>query len=392
MPSLCSGTQSSLAEVVKLDTSKSEPQTPARRQHHFTFRTVPESPTYSRPLSDDGLDIEILTHKLQLHQLELEEAALRAVQRKAMAAKEAADVAAAQRFRDGLVADSFVEPVNRRRPRSTSLHNKVMSMTTGVSSRTSITTKIIRSRRPDPLELSAAHTADAPQVHSAALPIRTSQKVDMQGAEVKRHWRRTTISAGRNSGSKIFMISSPGNMAEYDFEADIPPVPQLSASASTATSPPTMSPLTPLPTEDQIRRELETFALEEGPDLRKSRRNSTLSRRRIPAAFVPRAEDRVLPASTALPEITTALVEVPEMFDAKAASRQTLIRKKSFFSRFERKNEVDALLDLYMTDDQLAEEKNQKRKSTKSRRQTFLKRWQTGEHDESHLYKGDRPG
>lgn len=387
MLSPCSSTQSSLAEVVQLDTSKSEPHTPAKKQHHRAFRTVPESPIRSRPLSDDGLDIEILTHKLQLHQLELEQAQLRAAQRRTMAAKEAADVAAAQRFRDGLVTESFADTMSKRRPRSTSLHTKVMGITNAVSSRTSITTKIIRSRRPDPLELSAASTADVPQVQSAALPISTSQKADMERAEVKRHWRRTTISAGRNSGAKIFMISSPGNVAEYDFEADIPPVPQLSASASTATSPPTMSPLTPLPTEDQIRRELETFALEEGPDLRKSRRNSTLSRRRIPAAFVPCAEDRVLPASTTLSDATTALVDVPEMFDAKTASRQSLSRKKSFFSRFERKNEVDALLDLYLTDDQLAEEKNQKRKSTKSRRQTFLKRWQTGEHDESYLHK-----
>lgn len=366
-------------EVAQLEISKSLPQTPARKLFSPVFRTVPGSPTHLRPSSsDDEIDLEILTHKLQLHQLELEEARLRIRQKKAMEAKQAADVAAAQRFRDGLASEPSIESTGKKAAGVT-LRSKSISLGSARNSRAPTNSKFVRSKRPDTLMLSATSNVEPQEIQSAALPTLRTRTAESDRQELKRHWRRTTISAGRTSASKIILISQ-GKEAEYNFEAELPPVPQLSA--STATSSPTMSPLTPQPTEDQIRRELETFALEEGPDFR-SRRNSTASRKRLPAAFIPSEADRMVPKRLVSPETPTALVELPDISDPKATSRQNLSRKKSFFSRFERKDDVDILLDLYLTDEQLVEHKMDKRKSTKSRRQTFFKRWNPSEHDGS---------
>lgn len=199
---------------------------------------------------------------------------------------------------------------------------------------------------------------------------------------MKSQWRRTTIAAGRNAGSRIILVSSPGKIAELEFVADVPPVPPLSASFSGATSPTTASPMTPLPTEDQIRRELETFAIKEGPDSVLSRRSSVVSRRRMAAAFVPDEEDKMLPEipqNHSRLEATTASMNLDDDDESKRAIKPTLGRNKSFFSKFEKRNDVDALLDLYMTDEQLLDQKEVRRKSTKSRRQTFFKRWQSSD-------------
>lgn len=201
----------------------------------------------------------------------------------------------------------------------------------------------------------------------------------LQGESNKRLWRRTTIAAGKDSSSQIVLISSPGIVAQYNFTADMPPVPQLSATSLTATTPMSLTPLTPSPAEDQIRRELELLAFEEGPNVQLSRRSSVASRRRTQAAFVPDPADRLAPHEVPLPGTPTVLVDMDDLLEPKHSPRPGLGRKKSFFSRFERKNDVDSLLDLYMTDEQIAEEKNLKRKSTRPKRQTFFRRFQSSE-------------
>jgi len=429
MSSVYSSKRSSFSDVVLQDPSKSVPETPAKPHPKPAFRTVPESPEHNRLLSGDyGLDIEILTHKLQLYQLELEEAELRFTQRRMMHDKQAADVAAAARFRDELEksqsTDGRVEKMsNMNHIRSTSLQTpsttappraslplRTTSMRASkrpqpplVSSMPAqpqeaqsarlpprTTSMLARSKRPQPLHLSSAPVMPQ-EVQSAALPVQRNRELDSHVDDMKRHWRRTTIAAGHNAGSTIILVSSPGKIAECEFVTDIPPVPPLSASLSTETSPTTASPLTPLPTEDQIRRELETFAIQEGPHSVLSRRSSVISRKRMAATFVPDEDDKMLPDAPKSPSVVeapTALVDYGDYEETISASRPTLGRKKSFFSRFGKKNDVDALLDLYMTDEQLVEEKQIKSKPSKSPRAIFFKRWQSSESPAS---KFERP-
>lgn len=359
-------------EVMLREISKSLPQTPAKKQHQLPFRTVPDSPKHCRLLSDDhGLDLEVLTHKLQLYQLELEEAELRFKQRR-MVNKEAADVAAAARFRVELEKKDVPDKQNGAHLSSSQSHRPFPNRSSSLR-----TPNMVRSKRPNPLLLAATSDVAPQEVQSAALPPRRTTM--SQGEENKRLWRRTTISAGRDTSSNIVTISSPGHHEEQSFDAAIPPVPDLSASSSVTSS--NLSPMTPGPNEDQIRRELETFALEEGPDIRMSRRSSVASRKRI-AAFVPDPEDRLLPA---LPVPTTF-----DDFQLPIPMKIELARKKSFFSRFERKNEVEALLDLYMTDQQIEDQKSAKKKAHRSRRQSFFQRWQPREHDP--MPKSPKPG
>ncbi|KAK5092377.1 hypothetical protein LTR70_003936 [Exophiala xenobiotica] len=385
MSSAPSTRRSSVTGVVLHEPSKSVPETPAKPRHEPEFRTVPESPKHNRLLSaDHGLDIEILTHKLQLYQLELEEAELRLKHRRKMQDKQAADVAAAARFRNELDksqrAEVQVETASKgSHARSTSLQ----TISTNAPPRASLpprtTSMRVRSKRPQPLHLSSVPVMPQ-QVQSAALPIRRSKESDFGGDDMKRHWRRTTIAAGRNTSSRIILVSSP----------DMPPVPSLSASLSSV-SPTTESPMTPQPTEDQIRRELETFALKEGAASVLSRRSSVISRRHMPAAFVPGDEDRLVPElakSSRMVEAPTAWIDLGYDGESEPPSTPTLGRKKSFFKRFEKKNDVDALLDLYMTDEQLIEERQLKSKAMKLKRQTFFKRWQSSE---TSIHKFEKP-
>lgn len=375
--------RSTIVWVTVPQQSRSVPETPAKKQHP-PFRTVPDTPKHCRLLSDDnGLDFDVLTHKLQLYQLELEEAELRFTQRR-MADKVAADVAAAARFRDELEKRDLPKlqggESGKQRARSASTQSQSRPFPNRTSSLRA--PNMIRSKRPNPLFLVATTDVAPQEVQSAMLPPRR-KIVSQEGDDHKRHWRRTTISAGRDTTSNVITISSPGHHEEQNFDADVPPVPELST-ASSITSPSTMSsasPMTPQPTEDQIRRELETFALEEGPDIRMSRRSSVASRKRLPAAFVPDAEDRMLPKTPPIPPQVKALPDVPFAadFDLRTPIKNDLTRKKSFFSRFERKDEVGALLDLYMTDQQIEDHKTEKKKAHRSRRQTFFKRFQPNE-------------
>lgn len=441
MSLVCSSKRTSLSDPALHALSKSVPETPARAYQRPVFRTVPDSPKENPLLLEDhGLDLSILTHKLQLYQLELEEAELRRKHKRTVEDKMAAEVAAAARFRDELEkrdqashlpgAEGKVsrsrsaslhnpEETQNIRSRSASLHNPEgpgihsRSASTNKSHRSkssirsvsvynsddgspqnspppTVPLKPMRTKRPNPLLLPAAPVSPQ-EIQSAALPAIPTRASTMNMAEMKKHWRRTTISAGRDSSSKIVLLSSTGQAEYCDF--DVPPVPPLSASASTATS--STSPATPSsaePTEDQIRRELETFALEEGPNIQMSRRSSVGSRKRMPVAFVPDPEDRM--PQEAIPPPTPPQAEIPSAFvdvvDAPQSPHSpTYGKKKSFFSRFERKNEVDALLDLYMTDEQLGEVKAEKKKANRARRQTFFKRWQS---TDALFHRAEKPG
>lgn len=385
MSSAHSSRRISVTEVVLHKPSRLVPASPAKPQHKPVFRTVPESSKHNRLLSDDhGLDIEILTHKLQLYQLELEEAKLRFKHRSKMQDKQAADVAAAARFRDELdksqrTGTQVETPGDINHARSVSLQNVSTNATPRVVLPPRTTSMRVRSKRPQPLHLSSLPVTPQ-QVQSADLPTRRNKGSGVEEHDAMCHWRSTTIAAGHGTSSRIILVSSPGKIAAFEF-AEIPPIPSLSASLS-AVSSTTESPGTPLPTEDQVQQELETCGLKEGPDSALSRRSSVTSRRQTSAAFVPADEDSlVFEQSKSSPQVeaTTALVDLSDYGDFEPPCTTTLGRKKSFFRRFEKKNDVDALLDLYMTDEQLVEEKQIKRKGTMSRRQTFFKRWRSSE-------------
>lgn len=445
MSSDCSSKRASFVDPALHALSKSVPETPARAFQRPIFRTVPDTPKENPLLLDDhGLDLSILTHKLQLYQLDLEEAELRQKHRRAVHDKEAAEVAAAARFRDelekrerfnqiagmeGMIARSRSASLHNgektqvpMRSRSATIHNP---QETGSHSRSASTenseesktrsraassvyksdddtpqsslpevspVKPLRTKRPNRLVLPNGPVTPQ-EVQSAALPIPRARSTNVDIEEMKKHWRRTTISAGRHSSSKIILLSSTGKPEYCDF--GVPPVPPLSASLSISTAP-SISPMTPSsnePTEDQIRRELETFALEEGPNIQMSRRSSLGSGKRRPAAFVPDPDDRLLkedvPPTLQVPSAAVEVVDAAIPQSPTSPHSPTSNKKKSFFSRFERKNDVDALLDLYMTDEQLTEAKVEKKKANRAKRQTFFKRWQS---TDTLFHRAEKPG
>lgn len=233
-------------------------------------------------------------------------------------------------------------------------------------------------RRPLPLTL-AASIANPQTVQSARLPPRTSsrglRRVDPLEGEAmegqKQDWRRMTIAGGKHTS--VVMMSSSGHLEEFDLS--LPPVPSLSDPPSPATLLASHAPRKPIPTEDQIRRELEAFAIKESPNIQLSRRSSLSSRRR--ATYFPDPEDVMYDQPTLPGYDLKALPSLPSPApppEPETRSRPSLSRSKSIFGRFERKNEVDTLLDMYLTEEQIEESRLQKRKSTKTRRLTLFRR------------------
>ena len=359
--------------------SLSAPETPVEYQQKTGyFQTAPSSPPLSHRSSyRHSLDAQILTHKLQLYQLEEEAGRLARELRKRMEDRQAADVAAAARFRDQLenakLPERSISSV-RTKQRSISAGSKNEMFDTAL--RRSGSMKMVRSRKPIPLLLSSQTQTTQPQeVQSAALPsVRPIKATD----EMKKHWRRTTISAPRNDINKVLLISSE-EQTECDYTVETPPVPQLydDSPGSDLHSPQTASPITPnIYQEDRIRRELETFAIRDGPNLQPRRVGGlSTSAQRPLAVYIPDLND--IMTEKELPATPRQAVQVMDQYNYQPPPPSPAWRKA--ISRFDRRNDVDTLLDMYYTAPP-QEEHSLKKKPSRSRRQTLFRKFQSIEY------------
>ena len=234
---------------------------------------------------DPKLDLDGLIQKLERYKVEVEVMADRLKRQRSFSAKEVADVTAATRFRlelERLEETRFEEESDPKLPRM-SLSSDAISTTSTVEKeeglrshegRSRSLTNVKKRRILKPLDLHLANPTVLPQeVQSARLPPRTSSKLpisDLNGTVsygvAKSHRRCVTVSEDRHSTRLV--LSSPD---EDSCEEDCHPVAMSVHSTSTITSESSQPPATPVslytPEEDQIRRELETFAIQAGAEI-----------------------------------------------------------------------------------------------------------------------------
>lgn len=149
---------------------------------------------------------------------------------------------------------------------------------------------------------------------------------------------------------------------------NIPSVPALSQSSSSATlksSPPP----TPLalcsPREDQIRREMESFALQDGPETLELR----YKKRRPPMLNLLDSDDErddSRSVSTEQEQDHSSLLDLTDDHSGVSAARPRVRRQKSIFSIFQRRSPVEKLIDMYFDEEE--ENSVPKRRSTWARK------------------------
>ncbi|KIX93110.1 uncharacterized protein Z520_11167 [Fonsecaea multimorphosa CBS 102226] len=180
--------------------------------------------------------------------------------------------------------------------------------------------------------------------------------------------RRMTTSDARPSIRNGGLWS--GQAAELFAQDDEPPVPSLSQSTSIATlsSNPPMTPLTLSdPREDQLRREMESFAIQDGPETLEHR----YKKRRPPLLNLFNSDDEEedqQSVSTLEPD-NSSLFDVSDDRSVRARARR---RRKSLLSIFQRRSPVEKLIDMYFNDEP-EEKASPPKASNRSRKSSFAR-------------------
>lgn len=358
--------------------SRTVPESPARCDRKPVFFTEPDTPENQRPPSDDHvLDVEILIHKLQLHQLELEQALLRQTHRRAarerLQLKPVLPSSAPVKFhrpfntattcrRPELPASG--SPPRARRPMDLEQNHIVKDGDIFGSLQQRSQGNVLRARRPAPLNLLGVRSVVPQTVQSATLPHARAGVSPSRGSP-KQHWRRMTVSAGKNS--TLIVMSSSGEAKELDFV--IPPLP---VTPDTFAGPPT-----------SLRHGLQA----DTNVIPSHHSSATASPRHGDDAY---ASDRPRRVSPSLPWKDDPNMRMPTKrldgdISAPSSPRpEGLRRKKSFFDRFDRKTKVDDVLDLYMTPEQLDEERALKARLSRPKRQGVFRMWSSNDKDGLH--------
>jgi hypothetical protein len=157
-----------------------------------------------------------------------------------------------------------------------------------------------------------------------------------------------------------------------DNQDRIPPVPALSQAGSTATLSPPPTPLSICsPQEDQLRRELEGFALAEGAETLGLRHR----RRQPPMLDLTASDDEHEDSRSGSSPLGRSSPGLAESSDPKGllGTRPRIRRQRSILSIFQRRSEVEKLIDMYFDDDQ-EETILPRRRSTKSKKASPLQR------------------
>lgn len=241
--------------------------------------------------------------------------------------------------------------------------------------------KSFRQVRPQDItvpELTAVRN-EVPQVQSARLlPTPSFLETDpAQGTFKKRHRRHMTVSESKRAARSTIIVSHPSGVF---MEHDIPPIPGLSPSTSIATSALSPVPGTPasasaLPSEDQIRRELEMLTLQDGADPLLTHRYGG----RVDSELVMKLERQTeADHDPAPPDHRTERIRSVRN-SPDTADRSQVRRRKTIVEYFGRRSPVDRLLDLYLDDDKSvdkpaeipSETPSVKRKQSLARRMTL---------------------
>jgi hypothetical protein len=304
---------------------------------------------------------------------------------RSFSAKEAAEVAAATRFRLELERreqqHNEYEDEYSEMPTSghiLPLRSTSLAYTAAVTQRISDPfdnpepLHLRRRKTPEPIVVS---TFEQPpeETQSAPLPFVESPKPKNDRgnggqSSVKSHRRHVTISEGA-SRNMILLHSPSGTYSECP-----PPLPTLSPSFSTASGAFPDMPSTPLslnpPNEDRLRRELELFTLDDG--------GMSLHSHRYRHQPVPKIDFEVDQdyEQEFHNDRNPSSRKWQQDDDARSIVSVTpsMKKRKSIFAMFQRKSEVDKLLDLYLTDDVPEEVQPAKSKPSLARRMTRSRR------------------
>lgn len=234
-----------------------------------------------------------------------------------------------------------------------------------------------RKKTPEPITIN-----DKPQppqeVQSASLPPRlSSRRIPGKGGEVeataKFHRRHVTISEGRGISSMLLLHSQTG-LTEHT-----PPLPFLSPSRSIASPQLPDMPSTPLslnpPNEDQIRREIELFAIQGGAQPLLDQRYRYQEPPSLMLDFD--GEEETHSENFERRSLTKKPAEDDRM--SMVSVTPSMKRRKSIFSIFQRKSELEKLLDLYLDEEETAEPVQVQKRPSLVRRMTRSSRRRVGD-------------
>lgn len=335
-------------------------------------------------LVGDAFDSDAVFSELNYYKTELHgEPDLRSM--RSFSAREAEDVAAATRFRlelerqqqpNGHEDDSsqpppLPQPLPLRTtslPRPSPLPQSASEYPYQQESR-----QLRRRKTPEPIVVTGIDRLPQ-EVQSAHLPPRDLDRRSPDGsgdnqAMTKAHRRHVTISEGRGLAGNLILLHSPtGGFSECP-----PPLPALSPSTSIITPRFPDMPSTPLslnpPNEDQIRREIELFALQDGAESLVGHKY----RNRAPPSLELNSddEDQDLRGSS---RVTSPRFVKDDDQRSIVSVTPSVKRRKSIFAIFQRKSELEKLLDLYLSDDAPEEVQPVKTKSSLARRMTRSRR------------------
>lgn len=241
-----------------------------------------------------------------------------------------------------------------------------------------------RQARPHPIKLPELESVwtELPQVQSARLlPTPSFLETDpSQGTFKKKHRRHMTVSESKRAARSTIIVSHPSGMFK---EHDLPPIPGLSPSTSIATSalspvPGTPASATALPSEDQIRRELEMLALQDGADPLLTHRYGG----RVDSELVMKLEKQDEADHDFEPRNSRAERPRPVRSSSDAEDRIPARRRRTIVEYLGRRSPVDKLLDLYLDEEKLPEKLVEasseaqpvKRKQSLARRMTLTLR------------------
>ena len=302
---------------------------------------------------------------------------------RSFSSKEAQDVAAATRFRLELerreqseYEDDYSEPPVARPPlplRSTSLpYSPAVPEPPPENFQPRSPRQLKRNKTPEPIVVSDVKMPPEETQSAPLLSSRRQSPLVSSDEQVlaKSHRRHVTISEGA-SRTMLLLHSPSGTYSECT-----PPLPVLSPSFSFTT--PRLQdmdmPLTPLslnpPNEDQIRREIESFSLQDGADSLAQHRY----RHEAPPSFRLESDDEEDDFRSINVRPSRKVMKVDDDQRSIVSTTPSQKRRKSIFSVFQRRSELDKLLDLYLSDDALEEAQPVKRKQSFARRMTRSRR------------------
>ena len=309
--------------------------------------------------------------------------------KRSFSAKEVAEVAAATRFKLELerreqISTDFEDgdpPVPSNASQSLPLRSTSLAYLQPAFPEPSLDTvqqweprQLKRNKTPEPIVVSGI---DNPPEEIRSAPLLSSYPPSpltyrQEERSTKSHRRTITISESRSAHRNMITLHSPsGNHSECT-----PPLPVLSPSYSVATpklpdleTPSTLLGWNPSPSEDQIRREMELFTLQDGAE--------SLIDQRYKYEKPPNLRLDSDIDGDELRDFQTRR----SRSDVKDDDRKSIVsvtpsskKRRSIFSVFQRQSEVDKLLDLYLYSESQVEVQPIKKRPSLARRMTRSRR------------------